>query len=148
MSHEEIKKLISAYIDGEVSDREKKQVQDHLSRCAECRQEFRELTALEEVLHNMKLKKPSKEIWDVYWSSVYNRLERKIGWIVLSLGLIILIGVGAFPAIKDLILNPEIPLVLKVGLLIFSAGGIIVFVSILREQLFFWKRERYKEVKK
>jgi predicted anti-sigma-YlaC factor YlaD len=148
MSHEEIKKLISAYIDGEVSDREKKQVQDHLSRCAECRQEFRELTALEEVLHNMKLKQPSKDIWDVYWSSVYNRLERKIGWIVLSLGLIILIGVGAFPAIKDLILNPEIPLVLKVGLLIFSAGGIIVFVSILREQLFFWKRERYKEVKK
>lgn len=148
MNHEYIKKLVSAYIDGEVNDEEKKQVETHLSRCKECQQEFRELTALEEVLHNMTLKKPSKEIWDVYWSSVYNRLERKIGWIVLSLGLIILIGIGAFPAIKNLILNPEIPLVLKIGLLIFSAGGIIVFVSILREQLFFWKRERYKEVKK
>lgn len=148
MNHEDIKKLVSAYIDGEVNDQEKKQVEDHLARCAECQQQFKELISLEEVLYHMTLKKPPKEIWDVYWSSVYNRLERQIGWIVLSLGIIILVGLGAFPAIKNLVLNPEIPLALKVGLLIFSLGGIIVFVSILREQLFFWKRERYKEVKK
>ena len=148
MNHEEIKKLISAFLDGELSGEQKKQLEGHLSHCEDCRKELEEMSQLEEVLNKMKLKKPSKEIWDVYWSSVYNRIERKIGWIILSLGLIVLIVAGAYPALKDFVMNPEIPPVLKIGLLIFSVGGIIICVSILREQLFFWKRERYKEVKK
>ena len=148
MKHEEIKKMISAYIDGELGGNDKKLLEDHLSGCEECRKELAELSKLEEVLNKMKLKKPAKEIWEVYWSSVYNRLERSIGWIILSLGLMVLIVAGAYPALKGFILNPEIPTVLKIGLLIFSLGGIIIFVSILREQLFFWKKERYREVKK
>jgi hypothetical protein len=148
MKHQEIKKLVSSYLDGLLNDKQTELVENHLSDCRECQQEFEELNQLEEVLNQMKLKKPSKDIWEAYWSSVYNRLERKIGWVVLSIGLIILIGIGAYPAIKNLILNPETPLILKIGALIFGAGGIIVFVSILREQLFFRKRERYKEVEK
>lgn len=148
MKHQKIKELISAYIDGELGEEEKKQLEEHLSGCEECRNELEEMRNLEEVLNKMKPKKPSKEIWDMYWSSVYNRLERKIGWIILSLGLMVLVVAGAYPALKRFVLNPNIPPVLKIGLLIFSVGGIIIFVSILREQLFFWKRERYKEVKK
>lgn len=148
MKHEEIKKLITAYLEGELRDEEKKLAESHLSSCEECQKEFEDLNQLEEVLNKMKLQKPSKEIWDVYWSSVYNRLERKVGWIVLSIGLIILICIGAFPAIDAFFTNPETPLLLKIGLVIFVCGGIIVFVSILREQLFFRKRERYKEVNK
>ena len=33
-------------------------------------------------------KKPPKEVWKFYWVSVYNRLERRIGWILLSIGAI------------------------------------------------------------
>ncbi|MCK4835480.1 MAG: zf-HC2 domain-containing protein [Candidatus Aminicenantes bacterium] len=148
MKHEEIKKLITPYLEGELGEEEKKLVESHLASCEECQKEFEDLNQLEEVLNKMKLQKPSKEIWDVYWSSVYNRLERKIGWIILSIGLIILIIIGAYPALANFISNPETPLLLKIGFLIFTIGGIIVFVSILREQLFFHKRDRYKEVKK
>lgn len=148
MKHHNIKKLVSSYLDGLLNDKQTELVENHLSGCRECQREFEGLNQLEEVLNQMTLKKPSKEIWEDYWSSVYNRLERKIGWIALSIGLIILIGIGAYPAIKNLFLNPETPLILKIGVLIFGAGGIIVFVSILREQLFFRKKERYKEVDK
>jgi len=148
MKHEEIKKLITSYLEGELGEKEKKQAESHLVSCEECQREFEDLNQLEEALNKMKLQKPSKEIWDVYWSSVYNRLERKVGWIILSLGLIILICIGAFPAIDIFFTHPETPLLLKIGLVIFVCGGIIVFVSILREQLFFRKKERYKEVQK
>lgn len=148
MTHGDIKKLVSLYLDGLLDDKQTELVENHLAECRECQREFKELNQLEEVLNQMTLKKPSKNIWEDYWSSVYNRLERKIGWIALAIGLIILIGIGAYPAIKNLFLNPETPLILKIGILIFGAGGIIVFISILREQLFFRKRERYKEVEK
>ena len=148
MKHKEIKIMISAFLEGELNDEEKKQVEKHLAECTECQREYKELNQLEEVLSKMEFKKPSKEIWDVYWSSVYNRLERNIGWILLSIGLIILIFAGVYPALKGFITDPDKPLFLKIGLISVIGGGIIVFVSILREHLFFWKKERYKEIKK
>jgi len=148
MTHEEIKIMIPAYLEGELDGENKKIIEKHLEECIECRQECAELSQLEEVLNTMEFKKPSKDIWDVYWSSVYNRLERKIGWILLSIGMIIMLAVGAYPAVKGFISDPQIPMILKLGLLAFVGGGIIVFVSIFREQLFFRKKERYKDVRR
>lgn len=148
MKHEEIKALLAAYLEGELEKEDKDLVEAHLQECAECRKECEELNQLEEVLNKMELKKPSKDTWDVYWSSVYNKLERRIGWILLSIGLMILIFMGVYPAVEDLITNPDKPLALKIGILTLIGGGIIVFVSILREQLFFRKKERYKEIRR
>ncbi len=79
--HKEIKTLIAAYLDGELEEEEKKRVEAHLPGCEECREEYEDLNRLEEVLNKMQLKKPSQEVWEVYWSSIYNRLERRIGWL-------------------------------------------------------------------
>lgn len=148
MKHQDIKTLISAYREGELNVEERRLVEEHLAGCAECRTEFEELKQLEEVLNKMQLKKPSPEIWDVYWSSVYNKLERKIGWIILSIGMILLIAFGVYQSIKDLVQDPTTPLIVTIGIFAFIGGGIILFVSVLKEQLFFWKKERYKEIKK
>ena len=148
MKHEEIKKLLALYPEGELSDEEKDLVEKHLVECPECRQEFDEFHQLEEVLGEMKLKEPSKEFWEIYWASVYNRIERRAGWVVFSIGLIILLCFGAYQGLKDILGNPDIPTVVVVGLLTFVGGGIILFVSILKEQLFCRKRERYKEINK
>ena len=133
MKHEDIKILISAYLEDELDNEEKKKVEEHLAECPECRKECNELNQLEEVLNKMQLKKPSKEIWDVYWSSVYNRLERKLGWILLSIGLIILICAGVYPALKGFLSNPDTPLLLKIGLLSL-VGGLLAY-SILAFQI-------------
>ncbi len=50
--------------------------------------------------------------------------------------------------IEGMIQNPEIPLFLKIGILALMGGFIILLVSLLREQLFVHKRERYKEIEK
>jgi len=148
MRHQKIKELISLYLEGELDNRERKIVEQHIKECEECRKEFEELNKLEEVLKKMEFKKPSDEIWKTYWSSIYNRLERKIGWILFSIGAIILLFWGVYKLIEELIKDPTIPLILKIGILAFFAGAIILLVSILREQLFMRKRERYKEVEK
>jgi len=148
MKHEEIKTLIAAYVEGELDKEESLLVEAHLRECAECRRECEELNQLEEVLNKMELRKPSQDTWDVYWSSVYNKLERRIGWILLSLGIMILGFLGAYQAVGELMTDPAKPLSLKIGILALIGGGIIVFVSILREQLFFRKKERYKEIRR
>ena len=148
MKHEEIKTLIAAYIEGELDKKENLLVEAHLRDCTECQKEYEELNQLEEVLNKMELRKPSQDTWDVYWSSVYNKMERRIGWIFLSIGVIILVFLGAYQAVEELMTDPAKPLALKIGILALIGGGIIVFVSILREQLFFRKKERYKEIRR
>ena len=148
MEHKKIKELISSYIDGELDAAQRKAVEEHLKECPECRKEFEEMDKFEEVMNKMEFKKPPKEMWQVYCDSVYNRLERKIGWILLSIGAIILFFYGGYKLLEGFIQNPEIHWILKGGILLGLAGIAVMLVSLIREQLFVYKRERYKEIEK
>jgi predicted anti-sigma-YlaC factor YlaD len=146
MEHEEIKKLISSYHEGMLTNIQKTQVEEHIAACEECRREFDEMRKFEEVMDKMELKQPPKEMWQVYWSSVYNRLERRVGWIFLSIGAIILLFFGGYKLVEEIIKDPTIPLLLKIGILVALAGLVVLLVSVGRERLFVRQRERYKEV--
>ena len=148
MDHKKIKKLISSYFDSELDEEQKKLVNEHIRQCSECRKEFEEMGKFEEVMGKMELKQPSKEVWKVYWLSVYNRLERSIGWIFLSIGAMILLFFGGYKIVEGIIQDANTPLFLKIGILAFMAGIVVLLVSLAREQLFVRKRERYKEIEK
>jgi predicted anti-sigma-YlaC factor YlaD len=148
MDHQKIKELISSYLDGELHSKDKQVVDEHLKQCAECRKEFEEMGKFEEVMKKMQFKKPQKEVWEVYWSTIYNRLERRIGWILLSIGGMILLFFGGYKAVEGIIQDPSISFLLKIGILTVLGGVVVLLVSLLREQIFVHKRERYKEVEK
>ncbi len=148
MNHQKIRELISSYHNGELNEEQKKTVEEHLAQCPECQREFEEMGKLEEVMSQMELRKPPKEIWQLYWASVYNRLERRIGWILLSIGAMILLFFGGYKMVEGIVQDPTTPLFLKAGILVFMAGIIVLLFSVIRERLFVRKRERYKEVEK
>ncbi len=148
MDHNKIKELISSYHDGELNDKDKRVVDEHLKVCNECQKEFEEMGKFEEVMGKMQLKKPQKEMWQVYWNTVYNRLERRIGWILLSIGGMILLFFGGYKVLEGIIQDTSTPLLLKIGILAVLGGVVVLLVSLLREQIFVYKRERYKEVEK
>ena len=148
MDHQKIKELISSFYDGELDEEQKKLVKNHLQECSECRKEFEEMGRFEEVMSQMALKKPPKEAWQMYWTSVYNRLERGIGWILFSIGAIILLFFGGYKLVEGIIQDASVPLILKIGILSVLGGLVVLLVSLLREQLFVRKRERYREIER
>jgi predicted anti-sigma-YlaC factor YlaD len=148
MEHKKVKELISSYFDGELDNKEKELAEKHLKECPECRREFEGMKEFEEVMGKMEFKKPSKEVWEVYWASVYNRLERRMGWILLSIGAMILLFFGGYKALEGIIQDTTIPIILKAGILALLAGVVVLLVSLIRERFFVRKRERYKEVEK
>jgi len=148
MRHDDIKKMVYLYHDGELGEKDKRVVEQHIEECRECRKEFEEMKKLEEVMDKMELKQPPKEAWEKYESSVYNRLERNIGWIFLSIGAMIFLFFGGYKLVEGLIKDSGFPLILKLGILAALTGIVILIVSLGREQLFSYKRERYKEIKK
>ncbi len=148
MNHQKIKELISSYYDGELNPEQKKKVEKHLEDCPECRKELEEMRKFEEVMSQMELKKLPGEVWKRYWASVYNRLERRIGWILLSIGAMIILFFGGYKMVEGIIMDSSTSLLLKVGILAVLGGIVVLLVSILREQIFVRNRERYKEVEK
>ncbi len=142
------KDLMMGYLDNELDDRQKHLFEDHLKDCPQCTGELDEFRKLKAITDDITLVEPEDKLWQEYWGCVYNRIERKTGWILLSLGGIILVIYGGFRVIEKVISNPDIELTLKVGLLALVMALAILFVSVLRERLYFWKKDRYKNIRR
>ena len=146
--NERWRQLLAGYVDGELTPQERAEVEQALAEHPELRQELEEFRRLKEVTGMMRYADLPDEVWERYWESLYRKLERGLGWILFSVGAIVLLLFGGFLALKELLTDPMAPLWVKVGVSALTAGGIILLVSYGRERLFAYRRERYREVQK
>ncbi len=146
MEKDKLKELLTAYADGELDEEGRREAERHLAESEDLRRELESMKKVKSLTSQMQLAQPEEEVWNMYWNQVYNRIERGIGWILLSVGAIILLSFGAFHFVQDFLLDPEPPLIMKIGVSTATLGVIILLVSVLRERLFIRKTERYKEI--
>ena len=143
MNCEDYGPMLTAYVDGELSDEDRRRLDEHLAGCQRCRDQLAEWTALQEELAMIKFTEPTDAELQRYWSGVYNRLERGIGWILFSVGSILLLCYGAFKLIESVITDPTVAWVVKIGVVALMFGAVVLFVSLLRERLAVRKKDRY-----
>ena len=137
-----------AYLDDELDERQRKAFEEHVAVCRGCAEELAQFQQLKGLTDRVTLAEPEDRIWEQYWGNVYNRIERGLGWMIASIAAILLIAYGGWTAIETIIKNPAVGLFLKVALLALIVGIAILFVSVVRERCYFWKRERYKDVRR
>jgi hypothetical protein len=135
-------------LDGELPAEEREELERLLNSDASVRAEWDRLVRLKEVTDTMKLQQPPDEVWKDYWESVYVRLERGIGWILLSVGAIVLVSYGLWMGAQEIIADTEMPLYLKAAILATTVGVVVLLVSVVREKLFIGRTERYKDVER
>lgn len=146
VDRERFERLLTAAVDGELNDAEKREFDALLTADDSLKQEFLSYQKIKEVTAAMKLKAPSPEIWDHYWLDVYNRIERGLGWFLFTLGAVILLTYAGFKMIEAIILDQQLALVARIGLLAAVAGLAVLFVSVIREKWFTRKNDPYKEI--
>jgi len=145
MQCDDVKPLLSGYIDGELDEKDRDAVEKHLAACDGCRTEYEKLRDLVEVTSEMRFIEPAKEVWDDYWSRVYNRLERGAGWMIFVLGLIVWMAWGVYCFVKD----PTMQAVEKVIVAAPIIGILILLISVIRERVYKSKFDKYsREVKR
>jgi hypothetical protein len=148
MTCHDYKDLMMGYLDNELSAESRRRFEEHVAGCPECAEELKEFKRLKAITDEVTLVEPEDRMWQDYWSGVYNRIERGVGWIVFSVAAILLTVYGGFRAIEAIIRDPKVELLFKAGLLALLVGLAILFVSVLRERIYFWKRDRYKDVRR
>ncbi len=148
MDCERIRELLAGYQDGELDRDQLEMVEKHLADCAACRDELARLDKVKEVTGKVKYNDLPLEIWEGYWQGIYRRIERGLGWIFTSIGAIIMLGVGAFYLVRDYFMDPAVAILPKIGVGALIVGGVFLFVSVVRERIFAYHRERYREVQR
>jgi ferric-dicitrate binding protein FerR (iron transport regulator) len=145
---ERVRHLLMSGLDGELSAEEREELEGLLAADSNLRDEWHRMSKVKEVTQSMALRKPPDEVWEDYWASVYSRLERGVGWILVSLGGIVLLSYGAWRGVQALIADAEMPWFLKGAILATAVGLVVLFVSVLREKLFVRGRDPYKDVQR
>jgi hypothetical protein len=149
MNNEEIRQLMMKVVDGVASPEEEKAMAEAVKDNESLEAELRAFNKIKEVTENMHFKELPDSYWTGYWNDIYRRTERAFAWILMSVGLIVIIGFSAYMALSRFYSDPDISLLLKAGVSMALLGFIIMIVSILRERLFARKREKYeKEVER
>lgn len=140
--------LMEKFFEGSITDSEKNELSSLLETNQHLKIEFEDQKKIKEVLSKMKLKSPSTEVWDSYWLGVYRRLERGIAWIIFSAGAIILFAFGIYHAIDIFFNDTTTPTAVKWGIILLVVGLFILLISLLREKLYTYKRDKYKEIQR
>jgi hypothetical protein len=135
-------------LDGELNAVERKELERLLDADPRLRDEWNRLSKVKEVTQSMALRKPPDEVWEDYWASVYSRLERGVGWILVSVGGIVLVSYGAWQGVQALIADVDMPWFLKGAILATTIGLVVLFVSVLREKLFIRASDPYKDIQR
>lgn len=148
MNDEQIQALMMKVVDGQATPEEQKALEDAISESEKWQTELRAYRKIKEVTDKMQFKELPDSYWEGYWQGVYRQIERGLGWILMSIGAIIVLAFCLYAGLCEFYADPDVSLILKIGVSFGGFGVIVLLVSILRERLFARKHERYeKEVK-
>lgn len=148
MSDKKFIELVEKYFENELTSKEQTELENLLQNSKDLKEEFEEQKKVKEVLTRMKLKNPSREAWDSYWMGVYNRIERGLAWIVISIGALLFFGYASYEAVNAFINDTQAPPLAKLGITLLIFGALILIFSLIREKIFTSKRDKYKEVQR
>jgi hypothetical protein len=139
--------LITGYLDGELSPDEQTELLAHLEQCSSCEEELRQHRKLKEITGRMQFKEPEDRVWEYYWANVYNRLERRVAWILLSLGGVLLLSYATYELVHELFLH-DLSWIVRIGVVSLVVGFYALLASIIRERMAIRRSDRYEGIKR
>jgi len=86
---EDFDKLLHLYFDGELKDKESKEIEEHLLSCQKCAEKLQELKNLDEEVKRIKMPEPSGFYWKTFTEEVRNKIilrRKKSFWAKLKSG--------------------------------------------------------------
>ena len=139
---------VSAYLDDELEPVERTAFEEELARDPQLREEMEEMQSMRSLVSGMRLRELPDGAWDHYRERTYNRLERRLGWVLLSVGAAVLAGYGLYELVVYLVSDGELAWWIRTAIGAACVGLAILLISVIRERIFVWKRDPYKEVKR
>lgn len=143
-----IHQWMMAELDGEASPEQQQEIHRWIQADPSLQQEYESLKQLRGLTMKTALKQPPPELWDSYWLGVYRRMERGLGWILFSMGAIVLSAFALWEFSQQWLSDSAIPVWVRISGVSMVLGLVILLVSVIREKVFLYKNERYKDIQR
>lgn len=137
--------LLSAYVDGELDADDTARVQAHLAKDEAARREVDRLRHFNHVTGALQLKEGPPERWEAFWERFPHRAERHLGWLLLTVGVVVVGLWGLWNLLMKLV-GSGLPLFVKGGFFLGALGLLVLLVSVVRERIYVRGHTRYKDV--
>lgn len=139
---EKYKPLLMGLIDHELTPEEAAEVNNHLNRCAKCRDEYESLRETSAKIESISFKEPGDEILETLWNPPYSHFTRISGLAMVIggwIGLIVYI-------LYEWIAKSSGSLLPRIGIAVMALGFVILLVNAIRERFAKYKVDPYKEI--
>jgi anti-sigma factor RsiW len=138
--------LLSGYLDGELTQQQSQRVRIHIETCAHCKRLHADLKSMKEQMRQLSYPISDEEVLNALENDLVASSSASVGWTLLIIAGVI----AAFSGTTALFLffaEPGVPVYVKLfnGLLVF--GSLALFVSVLRQRLMTYKKDKYRKVK-
>lgn len=140
------RELMMRALDEEITEAQNSELQGLIESDESVRAEWERLTLVKQNTTSLYLRQPPNATWERYMDSVYRRVERGIGWALLSVGAIVLLSYALWQGINELLGDLTVPWYVKGGVLALLVGIVILAVSVMREKYFVFKDDPYRGV--
>ena len=141
---EKYRPMLVGLTDDELTPEEISDVNQHLNRCASCRNEFDDLSKQSEQFELPSFKEPEDVVLEQLWKSPFSRLTRNAGISMIIGGYMALIGYASFLFLMD---NNEDALP-KMAIAAMIIGFLILLGSVIRERIATYRIDQYKDVER
>ena len=142
--HEEIRRMLSAYLDDELTQGANQKVRIHLEDCPECRRTLAQLEKLQQATAGTRFVRPTEEEMEKLEQSISVQAPRKVGWALLIVGFAVWAVYGAYLFLSD----PDLLTFEGMTAGAIVIGFVLILVSVLRQRLLELPHDRHKGVKK
>ena len=149
MTNDRARELIMTVLDDEHTPQELAELEALAAASSDVRDEWARFRRVKEATRTMTWQEPPPETWDRYWMHVYNRTERKIAWLLILAG-----GLTAAawwlweitPALlRHWFQDESIPMAVRLAVVVAGVGGVMLVLSVVREQLTARRKDRYAQ---
>lgn len=142
--HEQIRRMLSAYLDGELTQGEQQQVRVHLEDCPACRREYEDMARLQQMTRSLRFAAPPEDRMKELEQSLVVQAPRRLGWLLVLGGMAAWLVCAAAAFVRHW--RPP-----TAGQLIAAAVGIgivLLLVSVLVERVRQLPHDRYRRIEK
>jgi anti-sigma factor RsiW len=138
-----VEPMISGFLDNELTQQEQQKVQNHIDSCESCAQEFKELQALKQQMAALEYPTTDSAVLEQLEQDLLSNSSQKLGWSLLAAGWL---GLTIF-GLCMFFLSDDVPLLLRLFYGLMVVGGLSLFISVLRQRLITYKKDKYRKVK-
>jgi len=135
--------LLSGYLDGALTQRERQRVALHLEGCADCRRELDELGAVRSAARGTAFALPADDEWGELPRTAASRALRLGGWTIVVVWLAVVLGSGLVELVRS-----SVPAWERVAIAGAVAGFALLLLSVLLDRLHDLRLDRYRRVEK